>query len=75
LSARLTLRTNESKRTLDLATTYRLTARSMRTLGAANMLNQYSTQQETETEAGGVWDAVQMGFSGALYFAKLRFKF
>ncbi len=65
----------ESKRTLDLATTYRLTSRAMLTVGAANVLNQYPTQQDTETEAGGVWDAVQMGFSGALYFAKLHFKF
>ena len=25
----------------------------------------YPTQQDTETETGGLWDAVQMGFSGA----------
>ena len=26
----------------------------------------------TETETGGLWDAVQMGSSGAFYFARLR---
>jgi iron complex outermembrane receptor protein len=44
-------------------------------VGAANIFNAYPDAQDTETETGGVWDAVQMGFSGAFYFAKLGFKF
>jgi iron complex outermembrane receptor protein len=60
-----------SKRTLDLAATWRASERVQVTLGGANILNAYPTQQDTETETGGVWDAVQMGFSGAFYFAKL----
>jgi iron complex outermembrane receptor protein len=63
------------KQTLDLSATYRLSGRSTITVGTANVLNQYPTQQDTETESGGVWDAVQMGFSGAFYFAKLNVRF
>ncbi|MCB0565746.1 MAG: hypothetical protein H6573_35580 [Lewinellaceae bacterium] len=44
--------------------------------GANNLLNAYpSIQTDGETETGGYWDAVQMGFSGAFYFARLGFKF
>lgn len=43
--------------------------------GAANLMNIYPTQQDTETETGGLWDAVQMGFSGRAYFARLGFRF
>jgi iron complex outermembrane receptor protein len=45
------------------------------TIGGANVFNAYPTTQDTETETGGLWDAVQMGFSGALYFTKIGFKF
>jgi iron complex outermembrane recepter protein len=44
-------------------------------VGVANLFNVYPDAQDTETETGGVWDAVQMGFSGSLYFVKLGFKF
>lgn len=45
-------------------------------VGANNLLNAYpSIQTDGETETGGYWDAVQMGFSGAFYFARLGFKF
>lgn len=43
--------------------------------GAINLFNVYPSQQDTETETGGLWDAVQMGFGGAYYFTKLVFKF
>ena len=32
-------------------------------------------QQLQETESGGAWIAVQMGFDGTFLFAKLGFKF
>ncbi len=46
------------------------------TLGINNLFNVYPTAQEDgETETGGYWDAVQMGFAGSNYFARLGFKF
>jgi iron complex outermembrane recepter protein len=32
--------------------------------------NACPSPQDTETETGGVWDAVQRGFSGAYYFVR-----
>lgn len=64
----------EAKVTTDLALTWRLAPRASFTLGGANIFDVYPTQQDTETETGGLWDAVQMGFSGAFWFARLNFK-
>jgi iron complex outermembrane receptor protein len=46
-------------------------------IGANNLFNIYPDQQDESgnTEAGGYWDAVQMGFSGAYYYARLGLKF
>ncbi|MEZ4430918.1 MAG: TonB-dependent receptor [bacterium] len=41
-------------------------------VGAENVFDAYPTQQDTETETGGLWDAVQMGTSGAFYFGRVR---
>jgi iron complex outermembrane receptor protein len=65
----------ESKVVSDLTIGYDVTPNISLNLGAANLFNVYPTQQDTETETGGVWDAVQMGFSGAFYFTKVGFKF
>ena len=70
-----TLDTYEPVMTTDLTLGYDLTRNLTLNIGAANLLNVYPTQQDTETETGGLWDAVQNGFSGSLYFAKLGFKF
>ena len=70
-----TLDTYEPVMTTDLTLGYDLTRNLTLNIGAANLLNVYPTQQDTETETGGLWDAVQHGFSGSLYFAKLGFKF
>jgi iron complex outermembrane recepter protein len=46
------------------------------TLGGVNILNAYPDKHDPGlTESGGIWDSVQMGFSGALYFAKVGLKF
>ncbi|MCO6488360.1 MAG: TonB-dependent receptor [Phaeodactylibacter sp.] len=56
----------------DLALSYDLTKNLNLAIGANNLLNVYpSIQTDGETETGGYWDAVQMGFSGAFYFARL----
>jgi iron complex outermembrane receptor protein len=62
----------ESRRVLDASIGYRMTDRSQLTVGAANLFNAYPTPQDTETETGGVWDAVQMGFSGTFLFVRLN---
>jgi iron complex outermembrane receptor protein len=54
---------------------YDITRNLSLNIGAANLLNVYPTQQDTETETGGLWDAVQVGFSGTFYFTRLGFKF
>ncbi len=43
-------------------------------VGALNVLNKYPTTQDMDTETGGLWDAVQMGFSGTFLYAKLNLK-
>ncbi|HEX5725382.1 MAG TPA: TonB-dependent receptor, partial [Longimicrobiaceae bacterium] len=63
-----------SRTTADAAFTYRLRGAMRLTLGGTNLFNEYPSPQDTETETGGVWDAVQMGFSGAYYFARLDFR-
>jgi iron complex outermembrane recepter protein len=63
-----------ARATTDLSVGYRMSDRLRITIGSANLFNVYPTQQDTETESGGVWDAVQMGFSGAFYFARLSVK-
>lgn len=65
----------DAKYTTDFSLGYRLSRNLSLTLGGANIFNRYPTQQDTETETGGLWDAVQMGFSGAYYFARASLKF
>lgn len=65
----------DSKTTTDFSIGYDLTNNVTLVLGGANVFDEYPAQQDTETETGGLWDAVQMGFSGRFYFARLNFKF
>ncbi|MGH2569105.1 MAG: TonB-dependent receptor plug domain-containing protein, partial [Bacteroidota bacterium] len=64
----------EAAMTTDFSVGYNLTDHVSLVLGGSNLFNVYPTQQDTETETGGVWDAVQMGFSGRFYFARLNFR-
>lgn len=46
------------------------------TIGVVNILDTYPDPTDPyETETGGAWDAVQMGFGGRFMFAKLGFTF
>jgi iron complex outermembrane receptor protein len=63
-----------AKTTIDLTFNYRLSDNMSLSFGGANLFNVYPDHQDTETEGGGIWDAVQMGTAGAFYFAKLNFK-
>ncbi|MEO7174693.1 MAG: TonB-dependent receptor [Saprospiraceae bacterium] len=65
----------DSKITLDLSATLNLSKNIRFTIGASNLLNTYPTEQDPETESGGLYDAVQMGSNGAFLFTKLGFVF
>jgi iron complex outermembrane receptor protein len=59
----------------DLTLGFKLSKSLKLSVGANNLLNIYPDQQDDWVEAGGYWDAVQMGFSGAYYYARLGFSF
>ncbi len=61
----------------DLTLGYKITKNLKLSVGSNNLFNVYPTKQDEQgnTEAGGYWDAVQMGFSGAYYYARVGFNF
>ena len=62
--------------TTDLSFSYDFNPNFRLTLGGSNIFDIYPTAHDPGwTESGGMYDAVQMGFSGAYYFAKLKMKF
>jgi iron complex outermembrane receptor protein len=67
----------EARINTDLTVGYKMTNHLKLTLGSNNLFNVYPTKQDESgnTEAGGYWDAVQMGFNGAYYYARLGFNF
>ncbi|MFM9824741.1 TonB-dependent receptor plug domain-containing protein [Flavobacterium sp.] len=67
--------TYTSKIVTDLTMGYKLSNNVKLSLGANNLFNIYPDQQDDWVEAGGYWDAVQMGFNGAYYYARLGFNF
>jgi iron complex outermembrane recepter protein len=65
----------QNKVTTDISIGYRLSKAINITTGGANILDVYPTHHDPGlTESGGMWDAVQMGFGGAFYFARVGFK-
>jgi iron complex outermembrane receptor protein len=67
--------TYNAKIVTDLTLGFKLNKASKLSIGANNLFNIYPDQQDDWVEAGGYWDAVQMGFSGAYYYARLGFTF
>ena len=67
----------EPKAVVDFTGTAKFSEKLNLTLGLNNLLNVYPTQQvaSENTDSGGYFDAVQMGFGGAYYFARLGFNF
>ena len=61
----------------DLTAGYLLTKQLKFSVGINNLLNVYPDRQDEQgnTEAGGYWDSVQMGFSGSYYYTRLGFTF
>ncbi|WP_284462002.1 TonB-dependent receptor [Chryseobacterium sp.] len=68
------------KVTTDISFGYEFSKNLNLTLGSKNVFNRYPTLQTTQvttgnTESGGIFDPVQMGFAGRQVFARLNFKF
>lgn len=68
------------KVTTDLSFGYEFTKNLSLTIGSKNLFNRYPTLQRTSvsdgnSESGGIFDPVQMGFSGRQAFARFNFKF
>lgn len=62
----------DSRITADLNLSYDVSNKLTVNIGGTNILNKYPTMQHpVATETGGIWDSVQMGFSGAFYYSKL----
>ncbi len=61
----------------DLTAGYQLSKQLKFSIGANNLLNIYPDKQDEQgnTEAGGYWDSVQMGFSGSYLYTRLGFTF
>lgn len=61
----------------DLTLGFQIVKQVKLTVGSNNLFNVYPTKQDESgnTEAGGYWDAVQMGFNGAYYYTRLSFRF
>lgn len=66
-----------AKTVTDLTFGFKLSKELKLSVGSNNLFNVYPDKQDEQgnTEAGGYWDSVQMGFSGAYYYARLGFKF
>ena len=64
-----------AKMVTDLTLGFKLSEAFKLNIGGNNIFNIYPDQQDDWVEAGGYWDAVQMGFSGAYYYARLGFSF
>ncbi|MGZ0017857.1 TonB-dependent receptor [Yeosuana sp. AK3] len=64
-----------AKMVTDLNLGFELSESLKLNVGSNNLFNIYPDQQDDWTEAGGYWDSVQMGFSGAYYYAKLNYSF
>ncbi|WP_234111505.1 TonB-dependent receptor plug domain-containing protein [Chryseobacterium sp. R2A-55] len=70
----------DARITTDLSFGYHFTPKFNLTLGGKNIFNQYPTLQTAQvsagnTESGGIFDPVQMGFAGRQVFARVNFKF
>lgn len=65
----------DAKLTTDLSFAYDFTKNLTLIAGASNLFDVYPKKQDPgTTESGGLWDAVQMGFSGRFTYAKLMFR-
>ncbi|WP_367997924.1 TonB-dependent receptor domain-containing protein [Zobellia uliginosa] len=64
-----------AKTVTDLNFGFQLSESLKLNVGSNNLFNVYPDQQDADSDSGGYWDAVQMGFAGAFYYARLGFTF
>ncbi len=68
--------TYSSKFTTDLSMSYDFSTQLSLTVGGTNIFDEYPDKQDpNETENGGTWESVQMGFNGAYFFTRITFNF
>lgn len=67
--------TYESKYTVDLHLRYHFLKNMSYQTGVTNLFNTHPTVQDKFTDSGGLWDATQMGTSGAFYYTKIQISF
>ena len=66
----------DSKFITDLTAGYQITENIKLTLNGSNIFNVYPNKQNpADTETGGMYEAVQMGFGGSFYSLRLKLKF
>ena len=66
----------EARTTTDVTLGYRFSKNLALSLGASNLFNVLpSTSDAVNSESGGIYEPVQMGFNGTYYFTKLALKF
>ncbi|MEH0155735.1 TonB-dependent receptor [Limibacter armeniacum] len=64
------------KAATDLSVSYKLLDNLTTTVGGSNIFNVYPDKQNPdETDTGGYWEGVQMGFNGAYYYTRITFNF
>ncbi|MBK8678545.1 MAG: TonB-dependent receptor [Sphingobacteriales bacterium] len=70
------IQTYPAKTSIDASVNYQFNNRFRLTIGANNLTNAYPAEQNPdETESGGPYESVQMGYGGSYYFARLGFNF
>jgi iron complex outermembrane recepter protein len=75
-SANTALNHYDAKITTDLFAGYQLTENLKLSLNGSNIFNVYPNKQSpSDTETGGMYEAVQMGFGGSFYSLRLKLKF
>ena len=64
-----------SRTTTDFSVSYTAKKKYTFTIGGNNVLDEYPTNHDPGyTETGGMWEALQMGFSGAFFFGRVSIK-
>jgi iron complex outermembrane receptor protein len=65
----------DAKISTDLSAGYDLSSKIRFVLNGSNIFNVYPNKQNPgDTETGGMYEAVQMGFGGSFYSVRLKFK-
>jgi iron complex outermembrane recepter protein len=68
--------TYSGKFTTDLSMSYNFSTQLSLTVGGTNIFDEYPDKQDpNETENGGIWESVQMGFNGAYFFTRITVNF